>query len=355
MTPMMNLFLRFVAALVLAVLMLSLSDYALAANPLPEGAHNVLDTMGPQAGHILDLWRVFLYLCCAVFALILLALLYFLRRQPRGDAGTPPELGFVDAPEPAPRRHVTRAVIASTLGLVALIVASVFTDRALARLPLTGAVNIDVTGHQWWWTARYRNGGPDEEFNTANELVVPVGKPVIVNLKSDDVIHSMWLPNLAGKKDLIPGRSASLQFRADKPGVYRGQCVEFCGLQHAQMTLHVFAVPQEQFDAWVQGQRQPAAEPADPRAQRGKQLFQSVSCAMCHAVQGTLAGAQRGPDLTHVASRKTLAAGALPNTPEDLAAWIRNPQLYKPGSSMPATPLSQEDLDAIVAYLGGLK
>jgi cytochrome c oxidase subunit 2 len=199
------------------------------------------------------------------------------------------------------------------------------------------------------------NGGPSDIFVTANELHIPVGKPVLVNLKADDVIHSLWVPNLAGKKDMIPGRSALMQFRADQPGIYRGQCTEFCGFQHAMMGLLVVADPPAQYEAWVQAQRQPAAEPQDAKAQRGKDLFQALSCAMCHAIQGTIANGQRAPDLTHIASRRTLAAGTLPNTAQDLRSWISDPQVHKPGTNMPATPLSNEDLDALVAYLGGLK
>jgi cytochrome c oxidase subunit 2 len=246
-------------------------------------------------------------------------------------------------------------VIVSVLALMALTVASVFTDRALAKLSLADAVNIELTANQWWWSARYVNDGPSGIFVTANELHIPVGKPVVIDLKAGDVIHSLWVPNLGGKKDLIPGRSALLQLRADQPGIYRGQCAEFCGLQHAMMGLLVIADPPDRYQAWVQAQRAPAPEPQDPKALRGKALFQSGSCAMCHAIQGTTANAQHGPDLTHVASRQTLAAGTLRNTPQELGSWIRNPQIHKPGTNMPATPLSQEDLDALVAYLGGLK
>jgi cytochrome c oxidase subunit II len=355
MASMMSLFLRFVLMLVVMVLLASLSEYALAATPVPQAVHDALDAMGPQASHIAGLWNVFMWACAAFFAAIVLALLYVLWRTPRADSASPPDLSVVHAAEPGPQRHVTRAVIVSVLALFALVVASVFTDRALARLSLADAVNIDVTAHQWWWTAKYTNGGPSDSFATANELHVPVGRPIVINLKADDVIHSLWVPSLAGKKDLIPGRSTVMQFRADHAGIYRGQCAEFCGLQHALMGLLVVADPPAQYEAWVQAQRQSAPEPQDAKAKHGKELFQSVSCAMCHTVQGTLAQATKGPDLTHVASRQTLAAGTLPNTPQDLAAWIGNPQLFKPGTNMPATPLSKDDLEAIVAYLGGLK
>jgi cytochrome c oxidase subunit 2 len=231
----------------------------------------------------------------------------------------------------------------------------VFTDRALAALSLKDAVTLEVTAHQWWWTVKYLDGGPSEQVETANEIHVPVGRPVVVKLLSDDVIHSLWLPNLAGKRDLIPGRTALVQFRADKPGQYRGQCAEFCGFQHALMGLLVVAEPPAQFDAWLQAQRQSATPPTDAQALRGQSVFQSVSCAMCHTVQGTLAQGKRAPDLTHLASRQTLAAGTLPNTPQHLASWIADPQKHKPGTSMPATPLSADDLQAIVTYLGTLK
>jgi cytochrome c oxidase subunit 2 len=319
------------------------------------GLHDMLQAMGPQAGHVADLWNIFLAICTVVFAAVMVALILAVRRAPRIQAQEPPDLSTVNVPEPRLRRNVTTAVTLVILGLLVLLVASVFTDRALARLPLKDAVNIEVTAHQWWWTARYVSGPVTDTFETANEIHVPVGRPVVVKLLSDDVIHSLWLPNLAGKRDLIPGRASVIQFQADKPGIYRGQCAEFCGFQHALMGLLVIAEPPQQYEQWARAQRAPAAEPSDPQAVRGKALFQSVSCAMCHAVQGTLAQGRRAPDLTHVASRQTLAAGTLKNTPKDLAEWIADPQKLKPGTNMPATPLSKDDLQAIVAYLGTLK
>ncbi|MEJ6022063.1 cytochrome c oxidase subunit II [Ramlibacter sp. PS4R-6] len=347
---------RLLLGAAVTVVMLSLADYAMAATPV-DTVHDALHAFGPQAAHFGKLWNIFLFTCTAVFAAILIALVIALRRAPPADESSAADLSNVNRQEPALKRHVTRAVVASALALVALIVASVFTDRAMARLSLVNAVNVEITGHQWWWTVRYIDGpNASDIFTTANEMHIPVGRPVIIQLSADDVIHSLWVPNLAGKKDLIPGRSATLQLRADHPGIYRGQCAEFCGLEHALMGLLVIAEPQDQYDRWVAGQKQPAPEPQDAQAQRGKQVFQSSSCAMCHAIAGAdFAGAQRGPDLTHVASRQTLAAGTLKNTREEMAAWIRDPQTHKPGTAMPATPLSQEDLDAVVAYLGGLK
>lgn len=351
----MGLLQRFAVGLLLIFCVLAAAGHALAATPTPQAVHNALHAMGPQAAHVVDLWRVFLVVCTAVFAAVLVVLLLALWRSPRSDATTPPDLSSVNRAEHRPRRTVAAATAASALLLVGLVVASVFTDRALAKLPLADAVNIEVTAHQWWWTARYTSGAPSDTFVTANEIHVPVGRPVVVQLKASDVIHSLWIPNLAGKKDLIPGRSALLQFRADRPGTYRGQCAEFCGLQHALMGLLVVAHPPAQFDAWVQAQRSPAVEPQSPQARRGREVFLTRTCAMCHAILGTPANGQQGPDLTHLASRQTLAAGTLPNTPDQLAAWISDPQKHKPGTNMPATQLSNEELGALVAYLGSLQ
>lgn len=319
------------------------------------GLHDALHAVGPQAAHIVDLWRVFLLVCTVVFAAVLAALVIALWRAPRIRTPEDPDLRPVHEAEPRLRRSVATATVAVVLGLLVLLAASVFTDRALARLSLKDAVNIEVTARQWWWSVKYVGGPVSETFETANEIHVPVGRPVLVQLRSSDVIHSLWIPSLAGKRDLIPGRTATLAFQADRPGVYRGQCAEFCGFQHAFMAFEVHAHPPEEYEAWRQAQLKPAAEPADPLAQHGKQLFQSVSCAMCHAVQGTIAQGRRAPDLTHLASRRTIAAGTLPNTPGNLAGWILDPHAHKPGVNMPANPMSAEDLAALVAYLGTLR
>jgi cytochrome c oxidase subunit II len=319
------------------------------------GLHDALNAMGPQASHIAQLWNIFLVITGVVYIAVLAVLFLAVRRAPRIHAPEPPDLSTVNVPEPRLTRPVTMAVVASVVLLFVLLAASVFTDRALARLPLKQAINIEVTGHQWWWTVTYKNGPVSETFETANEIHVPVGQPVLIELKSDDVIHSLWVPSLAGKRDLIPGRTATIAFQADHPGIYRGQCAEFCGFQHAFMAFEVQAHTPAEFEQWRQAQLKPAAEPSDPQAQRGKQLFQSIQCAMCHAVQGTIAQAHRAPDLTHLASRRTIAAGALPNTPSNLASWITDPHQHKPGVNMPANRMSSEDLAALVAYLGTLK
>ena len=315
---------------------------------------DVLGAAGPQAAHIQSLWHLTVWTCTLVFAGILAAVLVVLWRSPRADASASPDLSVRERPERGAKRSVGAAITASVLLLLFLIAASVLTDRALAHLSLKDAVHVQVTANQWWWEARYDGAEASDVFTTANELHIPAGRPVIFTLKSNDVIHSLWVPNLHGKKDLIPGRTATLQLQADRPGVYRGQCAEFCGYQHAYMAFRVVAEPPERYAAWERHQREPAPEPSDPVKKRGQALFMGTSCAMCHAIGGTDAAARHGPDLTHLAGRATLAAGTLDNTPDNLKQWIRNPQRFKPGANMPASNLSDEELDAIVAYLGSL-
>ncbi len=323
------------------------------------GAHasplqDVLSPAGPQASHIRDLWHITLAVCTLVFAGVLAALVLVLWRSPRAASTTAAELRPAAARERRSGRRVGAAIAASVLLLLFLIVASVLTDRAIAQLALKDAVRIEITANQWWWEARYDDDDPSRTFTTANELHIPVGRPVLFTLKSNDVIHSLWVPNLHGKKDLIPGRTATLQLRADKPGVYRGQCAEFCGFQHAFMAFLVVAHPLADYEAWAAGQRRSAVASGDAQAVRGRELFLGGTCVMCHTVLGTTASAHRGPDLTHFASRQTLAAGTLANTPEDLQRWIRNPQQFKPGVNMPASNLPDEDIKALAAYLRSL-
>ena len=346
-------FLRAAAAFALGLLLPLLG---MAAGPdLGAGSQDAFRQAGPQAAHILDLWRLTLAICSAVFVAVLVAFLYAIWQAPRATESRPPDLSVLQREERGPRRSVLVGIVISTLLLFVLIVASVLTDRALAALSLRDAVLIEVTAHQWWWEARYDDEDPSRVFNVANELHIPVNRPVLLTLKADDVIHSFWVPNLGGKKDLIPGRTATLQLRADMTGTYRGQCAEFCGLQQAWMAMLVVAEPEDDYVAWAQRQRAPAAEPAEDAQQRGRDVFMSSTCVMCHAISGTLAGATRAPDLTHVGSRRMLAAGALPNTQEDLAGWIADPQQYKPGTNMPPVQLPQADLENLVAYLSRLQ
>jgi cytochrome c oxidase subunit 2 len=319
------------------------------------GFHDVLDPAGPQAAALYHLWNVMLVACAVVFALTMVALVIALWRAPRATEKTTPELDPPPKKESALRRSVGYGIAGSSVLLFALLLASFFADRTLSALPLEGAIHIDLVGHQFWWEARYEPHDPALTFSTANELHVPVGRPVLVRLRASDVIHSFWVPSLAGKKDLIPGRESIIAFRADQPGVFRGQCAEFCGYQHAHMALFVVADTPADYDHWLAAQRQPAPAPVTAQQRRGLELVERTSCALCHAIEGTRAQGRRAPDLTHLASRAWLGAGTLPNTPEARAEWIAHPQKYKPGVNMPALDAAPEDRAAISAYLGSLR
>jgi len=319
------------------------------------GVHDVQMPGGAQAQAIVGLWHWLLPICVLVFVAVMIALGLALWRAPRASNDTAPDIASLSKREPKVTRVVIVAVAVSTLLLLVLLAVSVMTDRALAQLPLENALHIELTGYQWWWEARYDDPDPSRMFTTANELHVPVGRPVIVTLVGADVIHSFWVPSLAGKKDLIPGRDTTVSFRADRAGVYRGQCAEFCGYQHAKMALFVIADAPDDYARWADRQRAPAAEPSSDEARRGRALFLARSCAMCHAINGTSAQARHAPDLTHVASRMTLGAGALENTSSNREAWILDPQQFKPGTNMPPQNIAPQDLAALSAYLASLQ
>jgi cytochrome c oxidase subunit 2 len=310
---------------------------------------------GPQAAVLFELWIAMLVVCVVVFLAIIAALAAGVWRAPSATDKTVPDLALHPRIESRLRRVVGYALAVSTVLLFALLVASFMTDRAIARLPLGDAVHIDLIGHQFWWEARYEPTDPTLTFTTANELHVPVGRSVLLTLRSDDVIHSFWVPSLHGKKDLIPGRESTFAFRADQTGVYRGQCAEFCGYQHAHMTLYVIAEEPAQYDEWVRRQRQSAVVPTTDEQRRGRDLVVGTTCGMCHAIAGTMAQGRRGPDLTHVASRLTLGAGIVAHNDDTRASWIANAQKMKPGVNMPSLALPREDLEAISAYLGALR
>ncbi len=322
-----------------------------AAAPLHDAQH----PMGPQAAHIHALWLLMLVVCSVVMLAVTVAVLLAVFRSRRADVTASADVAALTRNERSLRRVVGVAVAFSVGGLVLLFTATVFTDRALAELPLRDGVHIRLTGHQWWWEATYDDPQAANVFSTANELHVPVGRPVVLTLSADDVIHSFWVPNLHGKKDLIPGRTATFAFRADQAGTYSGQCAEYCGYQHAKMALLVIAEPSDQYEQWVSRSREPAPQPDNDETKRGQQVFMRTTCVMCHAITGTSANAMHAPDLTRVASRQTLAAGAIRNDPSSLAAWIADPQKIKPGSHMPANLLAPDDMRALVAYLETLK
>jgi len=240
----------------------------------------------------------------------------------------------------------TLVPVAIVLSIAIPTVVAIF--RTQAAVP-AGALRVEVTGHRWWWEVRY----PELGVVTANEVHLPVGRPVDLTLKSADVIHSFWVPPLGGKRDLIPGKVNNLTFTVEAPGEYPGQCAEFCGISHANMRLLVVARPPGEFEAWARreatGPRPPAGDAA-----RGLEAFLAGGCAACHLIKGVTAGTV-GPDLTHFGGRRTLASGILRNRPEDLAAWLRNPPALKPGALMPKLPLTDAQVSALVAYLRSLE
>lgn len=263
---------------------------------------------------------------------------------------------FRDGPgrgEPRPVHGHVGLEIAWTLIPVAIVISiAVPTIAAVFRTQgpqPTGALRVEVIAHQWWWEFRY----PDLGVTTANELHLPVGRPVTLLLKSADVIHSFWVPQLGGKRDTIPGRENLLTFTVTTPGEYPGQCAEFCGISHANMRMLVAAHSPEEFATWVERMKAPPAPPAGEAA-RGLEVFRANACVACHTIQGVSQGVV-GPDLTHVGSRTTLAARLFPNSPKHLARWLADSPGLKPGVRMPKLPLTEEQVSALVAYLGSLK
>ncbi len=234
----------------------------------------------------------------------------------------------------------------------------IWTMSVLARVgnppANSSALTIEITGQQWWWKARYLNSDPSRILTTANEFHIPVGRPIRIKLIGADVIHSFWVPALTGKTQTIPGQINETWLEADRPGRYRGQCTEYCGAQHAHMAFFVTAEAPAAFQSWLDKQLKPAAAPTSPEAQDGEHMFET-RCGLCHTVRGTIAGGSVAPDLTHLMSRETLAAGTLPNTPGNLSGWIDNPQSIKPGTLMPNLYLSGPELTDISTYLRTLK
>jgi cytochrome c oxidase subunit 2 len=312
-----------------------------------------LSSAGPAAHPIVPLtW--YMLLVSVTVCLVIAALLWAAVRRARPQDQSQ-EIGHITIERgPDGIRWISIGVIASVIPLAAAFVWTLLTLAAVAGPPAHPGLVLDVTGRQWWWQVAYSASNAVDVFETANEIHIPVGVPVLVRLHGADVIHSFWVPQLAGKTDAIPGQTNLSWIQADRPGRYLGQCTEFCGYQHAHMQFEVVAEPQAEFDHWVASQRRAAAAPDTESAARGLSLVE-YRCGLCHRVRGTAAGAVSAPDLTHLMSRRTLAAGTLPNNPGNLADWIENPQNLKPGNLMPSQQLSGQDLTDALAYLETLQ
>ena len=316
-----------------------------------QGWQSALDAQGPAARSLADMFWIFLAVLGTVWVLTILALLLALRK--RRPAGENPL-----ATEPGTERRMTITVsvaVGLTLATVLALTGLSYGGQKALFSHKDGTLSLTVTGHQWWWQVTYEDPQANRSFTTANEIHVPVGEPVLIKLESSDVIHSFWVPNLTGKMDAITGRQNQLQMQADRPGVYRGQCAEFCGFQHAHMGMLVIAEEKEDFERWRNHQISSALPPSDPERQRGMEIFLTKPCIMCHQIRGTDAGGKVAPDLTHVGSRRYIAAGTLETTRGNIAAWIVDPHGAKPGVNMPTIQLEPDEVQPLASYLEGLK
>ncbi|HEX8459292.1 MAG TPA: cytochrome c oxidase subunit II [Pyrinomonadaceae bacterium] len=321
------------------------------------GSQSALNPAGPHASSVSRLWWLMFYVSAGVYVVVMafLAAALVRKRQRGRETSDAPDT----TPDAARERRMRGVVIGGVAATIAILfiflIATFIATRSIYALADPNNLRIKVRGQQWWWEVEYENDVASQTFKTANEIHIPVGRPVTIRLTSSDVIHSFWVPNLGGKRDLVPGHETTVWLKADHAGTYRGQCAEYCGLQHAHMAFVVVAEPVEQFEAWAEAQRRPAAPPATAEQQRGQQVFLNAPCVMCHTVRGTGAGGAVAPDLTHLASRQTIAAGMLPNTRGHLGGWISNSQELKPGNRMPPNPLPPQDLQALLSYLESLK
>jgi len=311
---------------------------------LHNGIQSALHPRGPHAEAVSALSWVLFCGAAAILLLVLLLAAYALWAAPerRGWA--------------ANRRFVVGGgIVFPVVVLTALLAYTFSIGRSIATPATPASVRIEVIGEQWWWRVNYLDERGRLDFVTANEIRIPAGRSVEIALRSTNVLHSFWVPNLAGKLDMIPGRVNRLRLEADGPGVFRGQCAEYCGGPHAKMAFYVIAEAPEAFAKWRDDQRRPALAVDDARLQQGRALF-LTHCAACHTVRGTAAQGVLGPDLTHVGGRHSLAAGILPNNAGTLASWISGAQQLKPGNLMPSMGVfSGDELRAVAAYLESLR
>jgi cytochrome c oxidase subunit 2 len=300
---------------------------------------STLDPASHAADKIADLWWILFVVSAIVFTVVVTLLLV---GALRGRGGGPPDRSVSRR---GTRLVAIAGVVVPAVVVIALFFASVATLPAVAPAGKNARMTIDVVGRQWFWDAYYRDG----TVRTSNEIHIPVGVPVEVRVRSEDVIHSLWVPRLNRKIDMIPGQTSSVVFQARKAGTYRGQCAEFCGVEHGNMALLVMAQPQAQFDAWLANQAKPA--PPSP----GLQAFVGSGCSGCHEIAGAPEKSRFGPDLGHFDTRRTIGAGTRTNTPQNLADWLRDPQRIKPGNKMPNLGLPEPEIQLLVRYLEGLE
>ena len=313
---------------------------------LAMGRQSMFGADGHDGALFGNLFVIFLVVMAAFYLAVIAGMVWAFarRRAAPGAAG-----------EPAVKTALLAWIGVISVTLVALTFASWFADRSMNRTAAHPTLTVELTAHQWWWDVHYSDGNPKDLLRTSNELHLPVGVPVRVILKSSDVIHSFWIPNISGKQDLIPGRVNDIFITPTKVGVYRGQCAEFCGLQHAHMAFDVTVEPREEFEKWWGGSLKPAATPVTPLQKAGYDYVTSRECSTCHNINGTPATGQVAPDLTHFASRRSIGAGTYPMDTGHLYAWLADPQGAKPGNKMPVIGLEPDELHAVAAYVGSLK
>ncbi len=308
------------------------------------GKQSILDPAGPQAVQLAQVSGLLFAVGLLILLVVVLAVLCAIRGPAR-----------LRALLAAARTVVWAGIAFPVVTLTALLGYGIWLTRAEAVLPQDpNTIRIAVAGEQWWWRVSYAHG--DRTIVTANEIRIPTESTILFSLTSADVIHSFWVPNLGGKVDMIPGRTTHLRLRADRAGIFRGQCAEYCGGPHALMALEVVAQPPAEFEAWIAGQAAPAAEPHSPAARRGRDVFLAAGCGACHSIRGTPAAGTIGPDLTHLASRRSIGADTLAMTEANIKRFIVEGQHVKPGNLMPPFRIfASGDLDALASYLAGLQ
>ncbi len=312
------------------------------------GSPSVLSPQSPNADRVAQLSWVLFIIAGLVFAVVMVLLMLGILRARRSEPHAGELVRVTDD-----RRVISIVLLAGALFPAVVLFGVMFWSISItnASEAADSPLVIEVTGHQWWWQLHYVH----ENIVSANEIHIPVGQPVTLKLMSADVNHSFWVPELSPKLDLIPGQTNTLTIEADQAGTYRGQCAEYCGIQHAHMAFLVIADPPDTYARWVAQEQQPAPVPSDEQVQTGQRVFLSSACVYCHTIRGTSAVGTLGPDLTHLASRQTIAAGMLPNTPGNLAGWIVNSQAIKPGNLMPPMELDAGQVQALLAYLQSLE